>query len=365
VGPLEEAYVLDALRSGWVALVGPAVDAFEQEVAARVGVPHAIALSSGTAALHLAMLGVGVGPGDLVVVPTLTFAATANAVMYTGASPVFVDSEPRTGNVDPDLLADLLHQLRSAGTPARAVVSVDLFGQCADYGRILPLCAEHGIPVIADAAEALGATYDGRPAGSLGAVAALSFNGNKIMTTSGGGMLLTSDDRLARRARYLACQAREPVVHYEHSDVGYNYRLSNLLAALGRAQLQRLDQMIARRRKLRDRYAKVFAGMEGVRLLAEGYDGDNCWLTTIVVEPSRAGWRAGDLGACLAEHNIETRQVWKPMHLQPVFAGARTLINGHAARLFETGLILPSGSSLADAQIERVLAVIHDFLADR
>jgi dTDP-4-amino-4,6-dideoxygalactose transaminase len=365
VGLLEEAYVLAALRSGWVAPLGPAVDAFEREMSVRLGVPHAVALSSGTAALHLALLGIGIGPADLVVVPTLTFAATANAVMYTGATPVFVDCEPRTGNVDPDLLAELLDQLRGESTPARAVLPVDLFGECADYDRILPLCAEQGVPVIADAAESLGATHAGRPAGSFGSAAVLSFNGNKIMTTSGGGMLLTPDEPLARRVRYLAGQARQPVHHYEHTEVGYNYRLSNLLAALGRAQLQRLDEMIGRRRRLRDSYAKIFAGMDGVRLLAEGHDGGNCWLTTIVVEPERAGWCAGDLAAHLAERNIETRPVWKPMHLQPVFAGARRLLNGHAERIFATGVILPSGSSLGETQTGRVLSVIADFLARR
>jgi dTDP-4-amino-4,6-dideoxygalactose transaminase len=362
VGLLEETYVLAALRSGWVAPLGPEVDAFEQEMSVRVGVPHAVALSSGTAALHLALLGIGAGPGDLIVVPTLTFAATANAVMYTGATPVFVDSEPWTGNVDVDLLAELLDQLRSKGTPARAVLPVDLFGECADYARILPLCAEHGVPVIADAAESLGATHAGRPAGSFGSAAVLSFNGNKIMTTSGGGMLLTADEPLARRARYLASQARQPVDHYEHTDVGYNYRLSNLLAALGRAQLLRLDEMISRRRRLRESYTKIFAGMDGVRLLAAGHDGGNCWLTTIVVEREQAGWCAGDLAAYLAQRNIETRPVWKPMHLQPVYAGTRRMINGSAERIFATGVILPSGSSLDEAQTSRVLTAVHDFL---
>jgi dTDP-4-amino-4,6-dideoxygalactose transaminase len=365
VGPLEEQYVLAALRSGWVAPLGPAVDAFEHEISARLGVPHAVALSSGTAALHLALLGIGAGPGDLVIVPTLTFAATANAVVYTGATPVFVDSEPHTGNIDVDLVAEVLSQLSGEGTPARAVLPVDLLGECADYARILPLCAEYGVPVIADAAESLGATHNGRPAGSFGRAAVLSFNGNKIMTTSGGGMLLSFDESLAGRARYLASQARQPTDHYEHTDIGYNYRMSNLLAALGRAQLQRLDEMISRRRRLRECYAKVFAGMSGVRLLADGHDGGNCWLTTIVVEPGQAGWCAADLAKHLAERDIETRPVWKPMHLQPVFAGVRRLVNGSSERIFATGVVLPSGSSLDDAQTGRVLSEIEEFLAGR
>jgi len=259
VGPLEESYVLAALRSGWVAPVGPEVAAFEDEVAKRVGRGHAVALASGTAGLHLALLAVGAGPGDVVVVPTLTFVATANAVVYTGAEPVFIDCQPATGNLDPALLHELLRDLRMRGRRIAAVVPVDLFGACADYTRILPLCAEAGVPVVEDAAEALGALHGGRAAGSFGRAAVLSFNGNKIITTSGGGMLLSDDAALVTRCRYLSTQARQPVVHYEHTEVGYNYRLSNLLAALGRAQVRRLDAMMARRHQLRERYAKLFA----------------------------------------------------------------------------------------------------------
>jgi dTDP-4-amino-4,6-dideoxygalactose transaminase len=350
-----------ALRSGWVAPVGPDLDAFEREVAARAGVPHAVALSSGTAALHLALLGVGAGPGDIVVVPTLTFAATAYAVVYTGATPVFVDCDPTTGNVDVAMLADLLAQLDAEGTPVRAVLTVDLFGRCADYDCILPLCDRYGVPVIEDAAEALGAAHHGRPAGSFGRAAALSFNGNKILTTSGGGMLLTADQDFAEHARYLATQARLPVAHYEHHDIGYNYRLSNLLAALGRAQLCRLDDMMARRRELRNLYAKLFAGTDGVRILGDSDDA-NAWLTPVVIDPAVAGWSATDLAAHLAADQVETRPVWKPMHLQPVFGGARSLLSGAAQRLFETGLILPSGSALTDEQVAWIARSVADFL---
>jgi dTDP-4-amino-4,6-dideoxygalactose transaminase len=365
IGPLEEQYVVDAVRSGWVAPLGPSVDAFEREIAERIGVEHAVAVNTGTAALHLALLDLGVGPGDTVVVPTLTFAATANAVMYTGAQPVFVDCDPATGNLAPDLLADALTRLGSEGRRVGAVLTVDLFGKCADYGAILPLCADHGVPVIEDAAEALGATYCGTPAGSFGRAAILSFNGNKIMTTSGGGMLLSDDGELAAHARYLATQARQPFVHYEHTDVGYNYRLSNLLAALGRAQLHRLDSMITRRRALRDGYAKLFAAVDGVSLLGSDDDGANCWLTSIVVDPARAGWRAGDLADHLAARDIETRPVFKPMHLQPVFAGARAFLTGAAQRLFEQGLTLPSGSALQEPQVRRVFDSIMEFLDGR
>jgi dTDP-4-amino-4,6-dideoxygalactose transaminase len=365
VGHLEQEYVMAALRSGWVAPLGPEVDAFEREIADRVGVPHAVALSSGTAALHLALLGIGAGPGDAVVVPTLTFVATANAVAYTGATPVFADCDPATGNLDPALLSGLLAALSAEGVPVRAVLTVDLYGFCADYERILPICDHYGVPLVEDAAEALGSRHHGRPAGSYGAAAALSFNGNKIMTTSGGGMLLTADPGLAVRARHLATQARLPAEHYEHAEIGYNYRLSNLLAALGRAQLRRLDEMIERRRALRDAYAKIFARVEGVRLLGADDPAANCWLTSIVVDPERAGWRARDLAAHLAERKVETRPLFKPMHLQPVFAGARTALSGAAELLFRDGLSLPSGSALGDSQIRRILDDVTEFLEGR
>jgi dTDP-4-amino-4,6-dideoxygalactose transaminase len=361
VGPLEEAYVVEALRSGWVAPAGPAVDAFEREIAERAGVAHAVAVSSGTAGLHLALIAAGAGPGQVVAVPTLTFAATANAVAYTGAEPVFVDCDPQTGNIDVTLLADLFATLRAEGRHIGAVIPVDLFGECADYSGLIPLCDEYGVPLIEDAAESLGSTYRGRPAGSFGLAAVFSFNGNKIMTTSGGGMLLSDDAAVAARCRHLSTQAREPVPHYEHRDIGYNYRLSNLLAALGRAQLSRLDEMIARRRALRDAYAKVFAGADGLTLLGTGEEA-NCWLTSIVVDPAQAGWQAADLAAHLAGHDIETRPVFKPMHLQPVFAGARSVLNGSAQRLFEQGLTLPSGSSLGESDRTRVLDAVTDFL---
>ena len=362
VGPVEQEYVVAALRSGWVAPAGPDLDLFEREIAGRVGVPYAVAVNSGTAALHLALMGIGAGPGDVVVVPTLTFAAPANAVVYTGAAPIFVDCDATTGNLDADLLAGLLAELSAEGTSVRAVLTVDLFGRCADYSRILPLCDRYGVPVIADAAEALGSMHRGRPAGSFGRAAAVSFNGNKIMTTSGGGMLLTADAALADQARHLASQARLPAEHYEHAEIGYNYRLSNLLAALGRAQLCRLDEMIARRRAVRDVYAKVFAGVDGVSLLGGEDSGANCWLTAIVVDPERAGWQARDLAAHLTARNVETRPVFKPMHVQPVFMRARTALSGAAERLFSNGLVLPSGSALRENDVRRVLDDVVEFL---
>jgi dTDP-4-amino-4,6-dideoxygalactose transaminase len=365
IGALEESHLIRALRSGWVAPVGPDIEAFEREVAERVGTADAVAVSSGTAAIHLSLLAVGAEPGDLVVVPTLTFVATANAVTYTGARPVFLDSDPATGNIDLALLDEALTQLRREGRRVAAVVPVDIFGSCVDYSGLEPICAAAEVPVVEDAAEALGATHRGRAAGSFGRVGVFSFNGNKIMTTSGGGMLVTDDRELAARCRYLSTQARQPSVHYEHTEVGYNYRLSNLLAALGRAQLRRLDDMIVRRRAVRERYAKLFAAVPGVRILAEGDLEANCWLTTIVADPTQAGWMVGDLARHLAGQEIETRPVWKPMHLQPVYSGARAMINGSAQRLFEEGLNLPSGSALSDAQLERVVDSIGEFLERR
>jgi dTDP-4-amino-4,6-dideoxygalactose transaminase len=365
IGSLEEEYLLRAVRSGWVAPAGPDLAAFEDAVAHRSGTAAAVGVCSGTAALHLALLGLGVGPGDVVLVPTLTFVATANAAVYTGAEPLFVDCTRRDGNVDVDLVAAALADLAAAGRRVAAVLPVDLFGACADYAALLPVCAAAGVPVVEDAAEALGATRAGRAAGSFGRVGAFSFNGNKILTTSGGGMLVSDDLPLLDRCRYLATQARQPVPWYEHLEIGYNYRLSNLLAALGRAQLLRLDAMVRRRRWIRDRYRELFAGVAGVRLLGAGDLESNCWLTCVVVEPDACGWRAADLAADLSAADIETRPMWRPMHRQPVFAGARTLLTGAADHLYRNGLALPSGSALTDAQVGTVLDRIGGFLRAR
>ncbi|WP_168583432.1 DegT/DnrJ/EryC1/StrS family aminotransferase [Gephyromycinifex aptenodytis] len=359
VTQVEEEYVLASLRSGWVAPLGPDVDAFEEEVAARVGGGvAALALSSGTAALHLALLGIGAGPGSCVLVPTMTFVASANAVAYTGAQPVFVDAAA-DANLDVDLMIEAVDSLQREGQPIAAVMSVDLFGRCCDYERLAPELETRGIPLIEDAAEALGARTVGGAAGSFGRAAGLSFNGNKIMTTSGGGMLLSSDHDLLDRARYLATQARQPVAWYEHTDIGYNYRLSSVLAALGRAQLSRLDSMIARRRAIREQYASVVAEFEGIRILGRGeHDdpsdaSDNCWLTCLLLDEG-APASADEVLTALAARKIEARPLWKPMHLQPVFATARSFLTGTSEGLFARGLTLPSGSALTDAQVERV-----------
>ncbi|MCX6399596.1 MAG: aminotransferase class I/II-fold pyridoxal phosphate-dependent enzyme [Propionibacteriales bacterium] len=355
VGQLEQEYVLRAMQSGWIAPAGPDLTAFEQEIADRVGVAHAVGLSSGTAALHLALLSWGVGPGDVVPASTLTFAATINAIRYVGAEPYFVDSEPESGNMNPALLEDALALLRSEGRRVPAIISVDLFGKAADYTAISQIAERAGVRLLADAAESLGASWNGAPAGSFGDAAVTSFNGNKIMTTSGGGMLLTNDRALADHVRKLSTQAREPAVHYEHTEVGYNYRLSNLLAALGRAQLTRLDAMIERRRTWRERYRAALAGSPGVRILGGADDAsDNCWLTAIIVDAAESDWTAQDLGSALTEADIESRPLWKPMHLQPVNAGLRGSLDGTSARLFANGLTLPSGSGMTESEFARV-----------
>ncbi len=386
VTDLEERYVLDALRSGWVAPLGPHVDAFEREIAERVGVRHALALSSGTAALHLALLHVGARPGTTVVLPSMTFAATANAVVYTGAAPVFVDSREDDGNVDGALMVDVVRNLQDEGEDVVAAIPVDLFGRAADYATLETGLDELGVPLLEDAAESLGAFLGARAAGSFGRAAALSFNGNKIMTTSGGGMLLSDDEDLIAHARKLSTQSREPVPWYEHTEVGYNYRLSNVLAALGRGQLERLDGMIARRREIRDRYAEAFADLP-VHLLGRDSSerddvGDNCWLTTLVVEGDgfearprtashlnhRAGasshlnHRADAIVEAMSAQQIEVRHLWKPMHLQPVFAEARSVTTGVCEDLFGRGLTLPSGPALTDDQVDRVITSLTQVL---
>jgi len=359
VGPDERAMMLAAFDSNWIAPLGPDVDAFESELAHRVGVAHAAALSSGTAALHLTLLQLGVGPGDEVVVPSFTFVATANAVKYLGAEPVFIDSHPDTWTIDPALVADELAERARRGNLPKAVVTVDLYGQSADYDPLLEICAHHDIPLVADAAEALGATYRGRPCGSMGRAAIFSFNGNKIITTSGGGMLVSDDPELVERTRFLATQAREPFPHYEHTTVGYNYRLSNLLAALGRAQLRGLDSHIERRRAINRRYRDALGELSGVAFMPTAdYGEPNYWLTCITIDPERFGADREAVRQALERENIEARPTWKPLHLQPVFAGRPMRGGAVTEAIFDQGLCLPSGSALTTGDQDRVTGII-------
>ncbi len=360
VGAEERRMLLEAFDSNWIAPIGPDIDAFERELADRVGVGHAVALSSGTAALHLGLLLVGVGAGDDVLVPSFTFVATATAVTYLGANPVFVDCSPSNWAIDPDLVAEELAGRARGGRLPAAIVTVDLYGQTAEYDALKALADEYGIPLVEDAAEALGATYRGRPAGSLGTVGVFSFNGNKIITTSGGGMLVAESAELVDRARFLATQARDPFPHYEHSVLGFNYRLSNLLAALGRAQLRGLGSRIERRRAINQAYRAALADQPGIRFMPVAEYGEpNWWLTCIEVDPEAFGADREQIRLALEEVDIEARPTWKPLHLQPVFAGAQTVGGAACADIFEHGLCLPTGSALSEGELLRVVETIR------
>jgi len=355
----EAELVAEAIASNWIAPLGPQVDAFESEFAAVAGVPHAVALSSGTAALHLAFVVLGIGHGDEVACSSFTFAASANAVTYTGATPFFVDCDEATWTIDPALLDRAITERAAAGARVRAVLAVDLYGQCCDYDAVREVCERHDVLLVQDAAESLGATYKGAPAGGQGVVAAFSFNGNKIITTSGGGMLVARNRELVEHARKLSTQAREPVAHYEHVEVGFNYRLSNILAALGRAQLESLSARVARRRAIRDRYEERLGDVPGLTFMPEApYGTTNAWLTCMVVDPVAFGADREHIRLALEREDIEARPLWKPMHLQPIFASHQNFGGDVSSRLFELGLCLPSGSALSDEDQDRVVSTI-------
>jgi dTDP-4-amino-4,6-dideoxygalactose transaminase len=352
----ERDLLLNAFDSNWIAPTGPHVTAFEEELAAYVGARAAAALSSGTAALHLALIVLGVSAGDEVIVSDLTFVASANVVRYVGALPVFVDADPATWTLDPGLLKTALRDRVGRGTLPKAVIAVDLYGQCADYDALRAVCADYGIPIIQDASEALGACYKGRPAGTQGDIGVFSFNGNKIITTSAGGMLVSNRPEWVEEARYLSAQARDPVVHYEHSRVGYNYRMSNLLAALGRGQLQGLGSKVEMRRATFEFYRLELGKLPGWQFMPEaGYGVSSRWLTCATLDPTPTANRDAVCEA-LAREDIEARPVWKPMHLQPVYRDSPVYGGATAERLFRTGLCLPSGSSLTDADRHRVVS---------
>ena len=356
---LEEAYVADAFASNWIAPLGPHVDAFEREFCEVVGASHAAALSSGTAALHLALLLAGVGRDDAVFVSTLTFSASVNPVAYLGGRPVLIDSEERSWNMDPALLAQALDDAGRRGRLPRVVMLVHLYGQSADIDPVLEACRRWEVTLVEDAAEALGATYKGRATGTFGATGVYSFNGNKIITTSGGGMLVSEDGALVAHARKLSTQAREPVPHYEHVEIGFNYRLSNVLAAIGRGQLQVLDARVAARRRNFERYAEALGGLPGIAFMPEAPWGRSTrWLTCLTIDPREFGADREAVRLALAEERIEARPIWKPMHLQPVFAGCERVGGGVAERIFEHGLCLPSGSNLTEADLGRVIDAV-------
>ncbi len=354
----ERDRLLAAFDSNWIAPTGPEVDGFEADLSAFTGAEAVAALASGTAALHLALLLVGVRPGDEVVIPTLTFVAPANAAAYVGARIRFVDVERSTWNMDPDLLEEVL----ATGPPPAAVVVVDIYGQAAQLDRIAQICERHGVPLIEDAAEALGATWMGRPAGTWGRLGVYSFNGNKVLTTSGGGALIGPRE-LVDRARLLAAQAREPVLHYEHSEVGFNYRLSNLLAAIGRGQLEDLPHKIDRLHEINAHYRRELGGLEGVSFMPWDERGrPNGWLTVATLDPQRA--TPHELCAALEADDIEARPAWKPMHLQPMFADRPCVGGAVAEEFFHRGVCLPSGSSLTEDDLERVVTSVRKALGE-
>lgn len=380
MGTDEFEFVREAFATNWIAPIGPHVDAFEREFAEAVGARHAVALSSGTGALHLALHLLPLEPGDEVICSDLTFAASANPIVYERARPVFIDSDRTSWNMDPDLLAEALADRVKRGRRPKAVVLVHLYGQSADIDRVASLCAEYDVPLIEDAAEALGARYyrgasGARPTdddradagvtpGTVGRCGIYSFNGNKIITTSGGGMLVTDDAALAERVRFLATQARDPAPHYEHSRIGFNYRMSNVLAGIGRGQLRVLAERVEARRANCEFYRTAFADLPGIEFMPEpAFSRSTRWLTCVLIDPAKFGADRETVREALAAENIEARPVWKPMHLQPVFADCACFGGTVSEDLFARGLCLPSGSSLTRAELERVAGVVRGCFA--
>ena len=368
LGDEETAFVEDAFRTNWIAPLGPHVDGFERELAEHVGIGHAAAVSSGTAAIHLALLLLGVQPGDTVFCSSLTFVGSCNPILYCGARPVFIDCEPGSWNMSPAALERAFEWASREQRLPRCVIVVNLYGQSADMGALLPVCERYGVAVLEDAAESLGARYKGRASGTFGRIGVYSFNGNKIITTSGGGMLVADDLALMDRARKLATQAREPAPHYEHVEVGFNYRMSNVLAGIGRGQLRVLEQRVAQRRRVFDRYRAALADLPQLQWMPEPEGSHSTrWLTCCVLQGAQASRKRDLVLKGLERHSIEARPVWKPMHLQPLFAGAPYFIHseGHdvSATLFDAGFCLPSGSNLTDSQIDHVIGHLRRALS--
>lgn len=359
MGSDELKFVQEAFETNWIAPVGPHVDAFEQEFCQAIGTSHAAAVSSGTAALHLALRLIGIEPGDEVICSTLTFIATASPIMYLGAKPIFIDSDRTSWNMNPDLLRETLAKRSHQGKLPKAVVVVHLYGQSADLAPIIEACNEYEVPLIEDAAEALGATYKTRSPGTFGRIGIFSFNGNKIITTSGGGMLVSEDADLVAKARYLATQARDPAPHYQHSEIGYNYRLSNVLAGIGRGQLRVLEDRVAARRRNFETYQQALGNLPGIEFMPEAAFGRATrWLTCLTVDADAFGVDREQIRLALAQQQIEVRPVWKPLHLQPVFTECDRIGGAIAEDLFKCGLCLPSGSNLTSEDLDRVIQAI-------
>jgi len=356
---LEQDFIAEAFASNYIAPLGPQVDAFEQEFAEKTGISNAVALSSCTAALHLALHVAGVRDGDEVIASTLTFIGSVSPITYLGGIPVFIDSDGLSWNMDTELLAEAIHSCSKNNRLPKAVVPTDLYGQCCDLDRILEICSPFDIPVIVDAAESLGATCRGRCSGAGAWSAAYSFNGNKIITTSGGGMLASDDADLIAQARFLSQQARDAAPHYEHSKIGFNYRMSNILAAIGRGQLAVLDERVNAKRRVFEKYQVALKDVAGLEFMPEApYGQSNRWLTVVLISPDQFGADREAVRLALEKENIEARPVWKPMHLQPVFEGRRCVGGSVAEDLFRRGLCLPSGTAMSDDDIQRVASVI-------
>lgn len=359
----EIKYVQEAFDTNWIAPLGTNVDKFEEELCEYVGINHALALSSGTAGIHLALKYFNVGPGDYVFCSDLTFAGSCNPILYQYANPVFIDSEPETWNMSPEALEKAFQWAQSENKMPKAVIIVDLYGQSADYDRLLPICEQYGVPVIEDAAEALGATYKGKKCGTFGHVGIFSFNGNKIITTSGGGMIVSNDEEAIKKMRFWATQSREPAKHYEHKEVGYNYRISNISAGIGRGQLQVLDSFIDNRKFIFDKYVNELKD-KSMRFMPISESGSpNYWLSVMVLDEN-TNVTPEEIINVLELSNIESRPLWKPMHLQPLFKDAPMFFHGETecvgSSLFQCGVCLPSGSSMTEAQQETVLQIIND-----
>ncbi|MBD2665298.1 DegT/DnrJ/EryC1/StrS aminotransferase [Richelia sinica FACHB-800] len=360
MGDRELEFVQEAFATNWIAPIGPHVDAFEQEFCQVTGAGYAAAVSSGTAAIHLALRLIGVETGDEVFCSTLTFTATANPIIYQGARPVFIDSDRTSWNMNPNLLQEALEQRARIGKLPKAVVLVHLYGQSADIEPILQACNQYEIPLIEDAAESLGATYKGSSPGTFGSIGIYSFNGNKIITTSGGGMLVSQDQELVSKARFLATQARDPAPHYQHSELGYNYRLSNVLAGIGRGQLRVLYERVAARRRNFEIYSAALNNLPGIEFMPEAdYGIATRWLTCLTINPAAFGADRETVRLALMEQQIESRPVWKPLHLQPIFAECECFGGAVAENLFASGLCLPSGSNLSTEELERVINSIQ------
>lgn len=363
----EQKYVAEAFATNWIAPLGPNVDAFEKELAEYVGVKGAVAVSSGTAAIHLALKLLHVGANDIVFCSSLTFAATANPIVYEGATPLFIDSDAVSWNMSPQALERALNDANKHNRLPKAVIAVNLYGQSADMDTICGLCAQYDIPVIEDAAESLGATYKGKASGTFGKFGIFSFNGNKIITTSGGGMLVANDLMALEKARFWATQARDQAWHYQHSEIGYNYRMSNILAGVGRGQLRVLDDRVKARRKIFNRYFSALSSIDGIEFMPEAsYGQSNRWLTTLTVNSERVGVSPTEIMIALEKENIESRPVWKPLHLQPVFHDCgyypHSLNESISDYLFENGICLPSGSNMTEHEQDRVICIIKNTL---